>query len=89
MCALPRRETGYVALAIVVVSWVGQSELAQYIQVHLEYDKPFMVTWINHGAMALLLPVLQVAQRRVVDDGNRRCASAAARATHTTPACIW
>ena len=59
---LQRRDRGYAALVVVIVSWVGQSELAQYIQVRLGYNKPFMVTWINHGAMALLLPILRMAQ---------------------------
>lgn len=60
--ALPRRILGFSALASLVISWVAQSEVAQFIQAAapdgLGYDKPYLVTWVNHSAMALLLPVL-------------------------------
>ena len=53
-----RRAIGLAALALLDISWVAQSEVSQYVQTTLCYNKPFMVTWINHGACALLLPVL-------------------------------
>ena len=45
------------ALAFLVCSFVAQSEVAQYVQQALDFNKPFMVTWINHAAMGLLVPV--------------------------------
>lgn len=53
---------GYSLLALVIISWVGQSELAQYIQTVLRYNKPWAVTWLNHSAMALLAPALWLRQ---------------------------
>ena len=49
---------GYVCLVLLICSWVGQSEVAQYIQTTLDYDKPYTVTWINHSVMGLILPGL-------------------------------
>ena len=51
-----RVATGYVALALLICSWVAQSEVAQYIQATLGFNKPYFVTWLNHSAMALLVP---------------------------------
>jgi drug/metabolite transporter (DMT)-like permease len=58
-----RTYLGCVALASVVCSWVGQSEVAQHIQASksvggLDFNKPYLVTWLNHGAMALVLPLV-------------------------------
>ena len=50
-----RALTGYLALSALICSWVAQSEVAQYI-LHGGFNKPFLVLWINHGAMALLVP---------------------------------
>jgi len=50
------RLVGYLALGLLLCSQVGQAEVAQYIQTTLRFNKPYMVTWINHSTMALLVP---------------------------------
>ena len=52
------------ALAALILAWVGQAEVAQRIQTRLGYDKPWAVGWLNHGAMALLLPLVWLHDRR-------------------------
>ncbi len=47
---------GFLWLGLVIVTWVAQSELAQFIQVGA-YNKPFLLTWFNHSFATLLLPV--------------------------------
>ena len=59
-----RRLIGWVSLAALILAWVGQAEVAQRIQVRLGYDKPWAVGWLNHGAMALLLPLVWLHDRR-------------------------
>ena len=48
---------GYVCLALLIFAFVGQSEMAQYIQIQQQYNKPFFITWLNHGTMAFVLPI--------------------------------
>lgn len=52
---------GYSCLALLVCAFVGQSEVAQYIQT--QYNKPFFMTWLNHGAMGMVLPLLAAHAR--------------------------
>ena len=59
-----RRLIGWVSLAALILAWVGQAEVAQRIQTRLGYDKPWAVGWLNHGAMALLLPLVWLHDRR-------------------------
>eukprot|EP00750_Incisomonas_marina_P025309 INCI5374.3.p1 GENE.INCI5374.3~~INCI5374.3.p1 ORF type:complete len:449 (+),score=38.60 INCI5374.3:59-1405(+) len=55
--ARQRREgVGLLFLGLVIVTWVAQSELAQFIQVG-SYNKPFFLTWCNHVFAVLMLPV--------------------------------
>ena len=59
-----RRLIGWISLVALILAWVGQAEVAQRIQVRLGYDKPWAVGWLNHGAMALLLPLVWLHDRR-------------------------
>ena len=52
---------GYFSLIGLVISWVAQSEVAQYLETHLEYRKPTLITYINHSFSVLLLPLLWIA----------------------------
>jgi hypothetical protein len=69
-CGTPRWFLGYSCLALLVCAFVGQSEVAQYIQTQ-HYNKPFFLTWLNHGAMGMLLPVL-AARARLTDGSSLR-----------------
>ncbi len=51
-----RGAVGFLFLGLVIVTWVAQAELAQFIQVGA-YNKPFLLTWCNHSFAVLLLPV--------------------------------
>ena len=52
---------GYFSLIGLVISWVAQSEVAQYLETHLEYRKLTLITYINHSFSVLLLPLLWIA----------------------------
>ena len=67
---------GYCCLAGLVVSWVAQSEVAQYVQTSASYNKPYFIVWCNHGGMALVLPCQELWQR--YQRSRRRAAQAAA-----------
>eukprot|EP01135_Chromosphaera_perkinsii_P004766 Nk52_evm38s295 gene=Nk52_evmTU38s295 len=47
-----------ICLAGVVVIWISQSEVSQRIQSDpkLHFDKPYLLVYLNHSALALLLP---------------------------------
>ena len=49
--------TGALALTAVVFLWVGQSEVAQAIQTAADFNKPYMLTWMNHTLLSLMLPL--------------------------------
>lgn len=50
-----RRALGYASLVVMIFAWVIQSEVAQYIETKKGFDRPFLVTYINHGCMAFVL----------------------------------
>jgi len=52
---------GYLSLLAVVVTWIAQSEVCQLVQVD-GYNKPMAITWFNHSASVVILPILMVAQ---------------------------
>ena len=54
---------GYVALLLLIVVWVAQSEVAQLIQTRANYNKPYMVSFINHAFMALVLPMAMLYRK--------------------------
>jgi drug/metabolite transporter (DMT)-like permease len=62
---------GYSCLALLVCAFVGQSEVAQYVQTTQGYNKPFFLTWLNHGAMGIILPLL-AAHARFSDGSSLR-----------------
>ena len=49
---------GWISLVGLVVTWVAQSEVAQYLEVNLHYRKPCLITWVNHSFSIFLLPIL-------------------------------
>ena len=49
---------GLAALVLFVLAWVAQAEYSQYLQRKLGYNKPFMVMYINHGSMCVMLPLV-------------------------------
>ena len=51
-----RQALGLFFVALVIVVWVAQAEVAQFIQVG-SYNKPFFLTWCNHVFAVLMLPV--------------------------------
>ncbi|KAH8072611.1 GTPase [Aureococcus anophagefferens] len=52
----PARVRGYTALALMLVTWVVQSEIVQSIEE--KANRPFLITFLNHASMALLVPFL-------------------------------
>lgn len=40
-----------------ILAWVGQSEVAQYLQTAASYNKPYFIVWVNHSVLALMLPL--------------------------------
>ena len=54
--ALKRKAVGFVFLGLVILTWVAQSEVAQFIQVG-DYNKPFFLTWFNHGCLVVMVPL--------------------------------
>ena len=48
-----KRLQGWLALAMMVVTWVAQSEIVQSIEQRM--NRPFLITFINHGSMSLIL----------------------------------
>ena len=51
------RSWGYACVLGVVLTWVAQSEVAQYVQTAASYNKPYFIVYINHSCMALMLPI--------------------------------
>ena len=51
------RTWGYACVLGVVLTWVAQSEMAQYLQTKASYNKPYFIVYINHSFMALMLPI--------------------------------
>ena len=51
-----RRVRGYTALALMLVTWVVQSEIVQSIEE--KANRPYLITFLNHASMALLVPFL-------------------------------
>ena len=43
----------YASLAAIIFFWVVQAEWSQYIQRHNAFNKPFMLTWINHSTLSI------------------------------------
>ena len=58
--ALAKGALGYCSLFALIIVWVAQSEVVQYLQLAngTTYNKPYLVTFVNHAFMALLLPVV-------------------------------
>ena len=80
VCGIPADKImGYACLTGLVVSWVAQSEVAQYVQTSAAYNKPYFIVWCNHGGMALVLPCQELWQR--YKRRRRRAAQAAAALT--------
>lgn len=57
----PRGIFGYVCLAGLLISWIAQSEVARHLETSKDnggegYDKPALITFINHSWSVLLLP---------------------------------
>mmetsp|Transcript_8288 Transcript_8288/g.23016 ORF Transcript_8288/g.23016 Transcript_8288/m.23016 type:complete len:356 (-) Transcript_8288:164-1231(-) len=52
---------GYLSLLAVVLTWTAQSEVCQLVQVD-GYNKPMGITWINHSASVVIIPMLILAQ---------------------------
>ncbi|KAK3234331.1 hypothetical protein CYMTET_55412 [Cymbomonas tetramitiformis] len=48
---------GNFCLVGLIASWVAQSEICQYLQTKVNYDKPYAIVWFNHSFTALLLPI--------------------------------
>lgn len=48
---------GYAFCAAMILSWVFQSEVAQAVQTR-GYNKPMALTWFNHAAGVLIIPVM-------------------------------
>lgn len=49
--------TGFFYLAAVVVTWVSQSEVAQFVQTS-SYNQPMTITWLNHSVGVLVFPII-------------------------------
>ena len=43
----------YVSLVAIIFFWVVQAEWSQYIQRHNAFNKPYMLTWINHSTLSV------------------------------------
>eukprot|EP01001_Neometanema_parovale_P006115 NODE_2496_length_1407_cov_64.529595_g2374_i0.p1 GENE.NODE_2496_length_1407_cov_64.529595_g2374_i0~~NODE_2496_length_1407_cov_64.529595_g2374_i0.p1 ORF type:complete len:371 (-),score=47.52 NODE_2496_length_1407_cov_64.529595_g2374_i0:151-1263(-) len=60
---------GYMFVAGVVASWIFQAEVAQCLQkagclgVKEPFNKPYFMTWANHGWQALMLPLSAAIHR--------------------------
>eukprot|EP01064_Diplonema_japonicum_P016649 TRINITY_DN2464_c0_g1_i1.p1 TRINITY_DN2464_c0_g1~~TRINITY_DN2464_c0_g1_i1.p1 ORF type:complete len:382 (+),score=59.99 TRINITY_DN2464_c0_g1_i1:36-1181(+) len=53
-----KRVTGYFCLTMVVVAWVGQSEVTRSLQVDGDgYNKPFFLSWVNHTVAFVMVPI--------------------------------
>eukprot|EP00656_Telonema_subtile_P047467 TRINITY_DN5453_c0_g3_i1.p1 TRINITY_DN5453_c0_g3~~TRINITY_DN5453_c0_g3_i1.p1 ORF type:complete len:337 (-),score=51.89 TRINITY_DN5453_c0_g3_i1:383-1393(-) len=50
-----RKWVGVVSMALLIVTWVAQSEIAQAVQ-NDQFQKPMFIVWYNHSSMALMLP---------------------------------
>ena len=48
---------GFICLVGLIITWVGQSEVAQYVQTGQSYNKPMTIVWFNHSFSALLVPI--------------------------------
>lgn len=52
--------TGYLCLLALLVVSVAQGEVAQYLQDTAKYNKPYLIVYVNHSWMLLVLPMQYV-----------------------------
>ena len=47
---------GYICLLLVIFFWVGQAEVTQALQTNGDYNKPYLISWLNHAMAIIMLP---------------------------------
>ncbi|GAA5809900.1 hypothetical protein MFLAVUS_003315 [Mucor flavus] len=61
----PRKSKSVLAtvmLAICIISFVLQTELAQYVQKTTSYSKPYFILYVSHSCYAFMLPLQLIAE---------------------------
>eukprot|EP01060_Flectonema_neradi_P029496 TRINITY_DN4090_c0_g1_i1.p1 TRINITY_DN4090_c0_g1~~TRINITY_DN4090_c0_g1_i1.p1 ORF type:complete len:394 (+),score=28.31 TRINITY_DN4090_c0_g1_i1:57-1238(+) len=48
---------GYICLFLVIFFWVGQAEVTQSLQTDGGYNKPYLISWLNHVMAVLIIPI--------------------------------